>query len=220
MRPGTVLSIHLVALVHCAAFAAEFPRSEVEVTMFAVPEKMWQERFEGKFQEHPALWLRLNGDAASGLLAMPVDFKFRLVGDEAVVQRKGEEQKFVESWRTWRFADSEARADKTTTRFIGTSVQLAQEETSQPGPLRLKLDLEHHVAPPTMRRINYANAATGAERNRLSVEYPQFEKVEWHGELTVWREWRLVANLLHLPVVAEPKPAGPPTRYLIFIKRA
>ena len=49
---------------------------------------------------------------------------------------------------------------------------------------------------------NYANAATGPERDRLSVEYPQFEKVEWHGEVTVWQEWRLVANVLHLPVIA------------------
>jgi hypothetical protein len=204
-----------------AASTAEEPlRSEVEVTMFVLPENVWQARFDGKFLEHPALWLGLNGDAAAGRVEMPVDFKFRLVRDEAVVQRKGSDTKFAETWETWRHPDFRAYPTQTTTRFVGTAVELAQEETSEGGPLRVKLNLEHHVAPPTMKRFNYANAATGPERDRLSVEYPQFEKVEWHGEVTVWQEWRLVANVLHLPVVTSAKAATPPTRFLLFIKRA
>ena len=191
---------------------------EVEVALFAVPEATWQARYEGKFAEHPALWLRLHGDAVAGQVIQPVDFKFRLVEGEPITQRRGSEQEFVEGWRTWHSPGSEAVPDRKTRRFVGTSVELTQQATSEPGPLSVTMNFEHHLAEPTMHRINYANAATGAERDRLSVKYPNFETVEWRGELFVSREWRLATNLLR------PQPAGsvvvPATRYLLFIKRA
>ncbi|HYF37299.1 MAG TPA: hypothetical protein VD994_18505 [Prosthecobacter sp.] len=199
------------------SFGEEPARAEVEVTLFAVPEALWQARFEGRFHEDPALYLRLYGDAAAGRVEQPADFKFRLVGGDPVTQRKGADKDFAEGWRTWRGFNSPPVPEKQTHRFIGTSVELAQEPTSAPGALRLRVNLEHHLAEPAMKRFNYANAATGAERDRLAVEYPEFEKIEWQGKISVWREWRLVGNMLR------PQPAVSPAmtaiRYLIFIKR-
>ena len=83
------------------------------------------------------------------------------------------------------------------------------------------MSLEHHLDSPVMQRFNYANAAVGADRDKLSVEYPLFEKIAWKGELFVSREWRLVTNLLspQREAAGPGQDAAPAMRYVVFIKR-
>ena len=191
------------------------PRSEVEVVMFAVPEAHWQTKFEGQFKEHPALWKQLDDEANRERIERPLEMKCLLIGGEPVVQRRGEDKEFVEGWVPQ--FDSIMPTEKTH-RFIGTTVELTRRDSMKPDqPMRVMINLEHHLSPPIMQRINYANAAVGAERDKLSVEYPQFEKIEWKGEAVVWPEWRLVANILRPQ--REGAGAVPAMRYILFIKR-
>ncbi len=189
-------------------------RGEVEVMMFAVPEAVWLAKFEGQLKEHPMLWKQLDEEARAGRVERPVEMKCKLAGDEPFEKRVGGEKEFVESWRK-DGAAKEVKQDRVTRRFIGTVIRLQlQSDMREDAPLRVTMKLEHHIAPPVMRRINYANAATGAERERLSVEYPQFEKIEWNGVISVRHEWRLVTQLLR-----PQGDGGNAMRYLVFIKR-
>lgn len=183
----------------------------VEVVMYELPETLWQAEFEGQFQENPALCKRLEAAAEEGRIQRPLSSQLRFSAEGTAVYQKGAEQAFVTGWD----ADTpeEVKPFGTLPRFIGTRMEVQDEGLTDSGKQMVIVKLEHHLAPPAMYKINYANAATGAERERLSVEYPQFEKLEWEGRLSIWHLWRLVVN------VHRPAGEAPAMRYLVFIKR-
>ncbi|HAL72441.1 MAG TPA: hypothetical protein DCP71_11775 [Verrucomicrobiales bacterium] len=188
---------------------------EVELVMYEVPEVLWQAKFEGQFQEHPALKKRLDEEMQVGGLKQVLAVKGAVGEDQPWIWRQGQEQEFAEGWVTPE--KPPAMPERLAKRFVGSAVEIQQEGLTEGGRLRVSLKLEHHLTPPKMRRISYANAATGAEREKLSVEYPQFDQIEWMGQLTLWQQWRQVTNVLRLS--GPDAGAGPAMRYVVFIKR-
>lgn len=188
---------------------------EVELVMYEVPEAVWQAKFEGQFQEHPALKKRLEEEMQAGGLRQILAVKGAVAEDEPWIWQQGQEMEFAEGWETPEHSPAIPASRKK--RFVGSAVELLHEGITEGGRLQVSLKLEHHLNPPKMRRINYANAATGAEREKLSVEYPQFDQIEWEGKLTLWQHWRQVTSLLRLS--GPETGAGPAMRYVVFIKR-
>lgn len=187
----------------------------VHVVMYELPETLWQAEFEGRFLEPAALQKRLEEEFTQGRVKKPVSSLVSTAAGVAV-ETKGEEPTFVTGWETRE--KGRAIPTDTTTRFVGTLIVVEDKGITDRDPGQVTMKMEHHFAPPTMYKINYANAATGAERDKLSVEYPQFDKLEWQGQLSVGPRWRQVASVLR-PASEKPGVA-PAMRYLIFIKRA
>lgn len=188
---------------------------EVELVMYEVPEVLWQAKFEGPFQEHPALKKRLDEEMEAGGLKQVLAVKGAVGEDQPWIWRQGQEQEFAEGWETPEHSPAMPVSRKK--RFVGSAVEIQQEGLTEGGRLRVSLKLDHHLTPPKMRRISYASAATGAEREKLSVEYPQFDQIEWVGRLTLWQEWRQVTSVLRLS--GSEAGAGTAMRYVVFIKR-
>lgn len=188
---------------------------EVELVIYEVPELLWQAKFEGQFQEHPALKKRLDEEMQAGGLKQILAVKGAVAEDQPWIWRQGQEQEFAEGWETPEKPPAIPASRKK--RFVGSAVELRHEGLTEGGRLLVSLKLEHHLNPPKMRRISYANAATGAEREKLSVEYPQFDQIEWVGRLTLWQQWRQVTSVLRLSGLEAG--AGTAMRYVVFIKR-
>lgn len=188
----------------------------VHVVMYELPEPLWQAEFEGQFPEHAALQKKLEEESAAGRVKKPVNSQVRTSVAEPGVKTKGEEQSFVCGWDTRE--KGRATPLETSTRFIGTKIKVEDLSSTDEDKLLVMMKLEHHLAAPQMYKINYANAATGEERDKLSVEYPKFERLEWQGQLSVGHQWRQVANVL-LPPRDDTEAAADARRFLIFIKR-
>ncbi len=200
-----------LTLITLGSLQAQTAAPQVELVMHAVPETIWQAKFEGPLQDHPDLKKRLDAEGIKPLFSV----KGVLAFDTPFVWRQGAEREFAEGWET---RDQEpAVPTRLLKRFVGTTVEWQQEHVTEQGKFQVILKLVHHLAPPKMRRISYANAAQGAERDKLSVEYPRFEAVEWEGRLAVSQQWRLVTQVLR-PAGIEAE-AAPAMRYLVFIKR-
>lgn len=209
------LAAVFLALMCLIQVRAEPAGRTLAVVMYALPETTWQAKFEGQFQEHPALVKRLEEERRAGGLQPLFAMEATLAGDKPVVWKQGAEQEFAEGWETPE--DVPAIPRRLVKRLVGTRVEIQQDGTTEEGNPQVILKLEHHITPPKMQRISYANAATGAEREKLSVESPKFEKIEWQGKLAVWPQWRLVTSVLRLP--GPEAGAGPAMRYVVFIKR-
>ncbi|MBB5038359.1 hypothetical protein [Prosthecobacter dejongeii] len=198
-----------LTLMTLGALQAQTAAPQVELVMHAVPETIWQAKFEGPLQDHPELKKRLQTEGIKPLFSV----KGILAFDTPFVWRKGAEREFAEGWET-RHQDP-AVPTRLLKRFVGTTVEWQQEHATEQGKFQVILKLIHHLASPKMQRISYANAAQGAERDKHSVEYPRFDVIEWEGRLAVSQQWRLVTQVL--------RPAGTESdlamRYLVFIKR-
>ncbi len=196
------LSVLVFWLACAAGYAAEPFKVTTEVVMLALPETEWQSAYAGK----TPVWAKLWESQATRLF----DIKSQLTGDEESEVRHGADKEFAESWED-KEGNGVVKPGRTVKRFVGTRVRLQCINRR-----RVALKLEHDLAPPVMRLHNYAHTAEGAERDKLSVEYPQFDKVEWKGEITISPEWRLVTQFLR-PQGEEPG-APPGMRYLVLIK--
>lgn len=188
----------------------------VELEILAVPEALWQAKFEGPFQEHSVLRQRLDEEVAAGVVKREAVAHFTFSKEGPLTSKQGEEKAFAGGWQSDRPGEKMKPVDLKK-RFIGTVVEIAPIDVLEDGRLPVLLKLSHDLAPPVMQRINYANAATGKERDCLSVEYPRFEKLEWEGKILLSQQWRLVTRVLRPQ--REVADAAPAMRYLVFIKR-
>ncbi|MGV3661355.1 MAG: hypothetical protein ACO1TE_14300 [Prosthecobacter sp.] len=185
-----------------------------KVVLFAVPETIWQAKLEGQFRDHTDLWTRLEERVREREAERPVHVLCELKSDAPFAWKHGETRKFTTGWQVIggkpgvkpeRFAD----------QFVGTTLSIENTGVQPDGTVGLELALEHHITPPSMRPLNFAQAAEGAERDRLSVEYPNFSKLEWRGKVSLGHACRLVAQVLQAPGNRESK--DPAQRYLLFI---
>lgn len=203
----------LLSGLSSAAHAGGEPVRQVELTMFALPETLWLAKHEG---QHPR-WEDFNDEVNAKRATRLFAIKAELAGTTPFVRRIGEDREFVEGWNLDGTRAGGIVPGQVAKRFVGTVVELTQKPAEGSGqPWRLKLNLEQHLSPPVMQRINYATAAAGAERAKLSVEWPQFEKLTWTGELAMGGEWRLAANVLWRP--GGGSDSAPAMRYLVFTK--
>lgn len=209
--------------VGAGLFPAEGEAAEkVRVVMFRVPEKMWQAELEGG-SDTQALWKQLDQKSRQVNVQRTLDATCALRDDRTASEwKRGLDQEFTSSW-TSDAGKIEVVPEKAEQRFVGTLLSMASLGPTPGGRLGVSLRLEHHTRPPLMMKHNYANAAEGPERERLSVEYPQFEKVVWQGRVAVDHEWRLVARVLHSAdrndTGNDGGTAAEDWRYLLFITR-
>lgn len=199
-------------------FPAQCQAAEkVRVVMFRVPEKMWQAELERGSADTQALWKLLDQKSRQENVQRTLDVECALRDDQTATEwKRGLDQEFTSSWTS--DADKiEVVPEKAEQRFVGTQLSVAGAGPTPGGRLGVSLRLEHDTRPPLMMKHNYANAAEGPERERLSVEYPQFEKVMWQGRVAVDHEWRLVAQVLH--TAKDDDAPADARRYLLFITR-
>ncbi len=206
-----------LALMAISSVQANPPDLTVEVTLFAVPETIWRDSYEGKFVEASALWNHLNAETKPGGVQKPVSLTCPLHGSEPITKRVGTAQSYATGW-TSNGLTTPPTVARSKERFIGTLLTLNREGSATDQP-QIKLVIEHHLAPPVMHSINYANAATGTERDRLAIEYPEFQQLNWQGVTSVGTDWRLLTNAL-FPQNNDAKADAPAMRYLLFIKRS
>lgn len=219
---GLSLSLRSVPCV----IAAGQDNTQVKVVLFSVPETVWQAKLEGRHLTATDLHTRLEERAREQEAQRVVHVLCTLKDDGTPFEwRRGETRKLTTGWQITG-GKPEVRPKHFADHFVGTALTLSHAGLQPDGTLTVALKLEHHTAPPGMRRINFANAAEGAERDRLSVEYPEFATLEWSGKAILSTGCTLVAQMLHAPDESEnekPKEkanAVPAQRHLLFITRA
>jgi hypothetical protein len=186
MRFATLLALSLGLSGGLATAAPQ----RVVVTLFSLPEDAWQTMQGATDEPLPSLWTRLQIAADAGAVRVAVNAEMALVPGEVSVFKRGEEQRFSDSWRYEEMVT--VRPRQTAKRFVGTLIKADCEAQDEPV---VDLTFSYDVAAPELRRFNYATQAQGAERGRLSVEYPAFEKLDWQGQVELstgeWQPLRL-----------------------------
>lgn len=218
--PGLALSWAFGTAVP-AVMAADL--TDVRVVLFSLPETVWQAKLADQQLSSADLHTRLEALVATREAQCPIDARCTLKDDgEPLTWKRGGMRQFTTAWNVLErgkgLGVTPAQHEE---RFIGSSLTFEDAAVRSDGTLRVELALLHHTAPPGMRRFNFAQAAEGAERDRLSVEYPEFARLEWRGKLSLTPGWQLVTQALH---DAEDKLAGGkaplPRRHLLFIAAA
>lgn len=123
-----------------------------------------------------------------------------------LILRHGLERGIVEHYDFGETTD-EIIAKKTIQELIGTEVRVEKVETKE---VRLRLTLRHDIQPPQMQSMTYATAAKGAERDRLSVTAPRFERLRWQGEVMASKNEQVIASF--------PSPSDAETRLVVFLR--
>lgn len=205
--PGIALALSLGGAL--CVMAADKAETQVKVVLFSLPESVWQKNLEGQYHGHQDLFLRLEKHQLQNEAQRPVDVVCHLKPDEPFEWKLGQTRKFTTGWQVLDRAKGLGVEPRTfEDRFVGTTLRIDDAWVRSNGAFSLELALEHHTAPPAMRRINYAQAVEGADRDRHSVEYPEFTKLEWKGKVTVTPAWQLVAQMLYAPEAEEPETGG------------
>lgn len=218
--PGLALSWALVTAVP-AAVAADL--TDVRVMLFSLPETVWQAKLAEQHLGAPELHTRLEAMVATREAQCPIDARCTLKDDgEPLTWKRGGIRQFTSSWNVLeRGKGLGVTPAKHEERFIGSTLTFEDAAVQSDGTLRVKLALYHHTGSPGMRRFNFALAAEGAERDRLSVEYPEFARLDWSGKISLTPGWQLVTQSLHDPEDKLPGEKAPlPRRHLLFITAA
>lgn len=203
------------------AFAADL--AEVRVMLFSLPETVWQAKLAEQQLGAPELHTRLEALVATREAQCPIDTRCTLKDDgEPLTWKRGGIRQFTTAWQVLeRGKGLGVTPKKHEERFIGSTLTFEDAAVQSDGTLRVELALLHHTASPGMRRINFAQAAEGAERDRLSIEYPEFARLDWRGKISLTPGWQLLTQVLH---DAEDKLDGGkallPRRHLLFIAAA
>jgi len=135
-----------------------------------------------------------------------VELSGELKATEDLILRHGQERGIVENYDFGETA-VEIIAKKTIQELIGTEVRVEKVEA---GEARLRLTLRHDIQPPQMQSITYATAAKGAERDKLSVTAPRFERLRWQGEVMASKDEQVIASF--------PSPGDAETRLVVFLR--
>lgn len=175
---------------------AQDTANKIIVTITAVKEGDWQRE---SATDKAGLRERLQAKTL-------VELSGELKATEDLILRHGQERGIVENYDFGETTD-EIIAKKTIQELIGTEVRVEKIEA---GEARLRLTLRHDVQPPQMQSMTYATAAKGAERDRLSVTAPRFERLRWQGEVTASKDERVIASF--------PSPGDAETRLVVFLQ--
>lgn len=202
-----------------APLHAEQTRYRARVQMFAVPSDFWMDKVEGQNLAAPALQALLDATAQApqGPVQRLLDQQLDLKEGTPVEYRNGVDADYVTGWQQ----DSTGLKmvpGSLVKRFSGTLLELELKEVNGGvGEPVVHIQVEHHLSPPSSFLVNYANAATGAERARLSVELPRLEYLSWMGDVLLRQDWRLVAAVLR-PSNGTPAAESTQLRYVILLK--
>ncbi|MCX6854942.1 MAG: hypothetical protein NTV80_08560, partial [Verrucomicrobia bacterium] len=170
--------------------------NKIVVTISAVKESNWQ---------------RESATDQSGLIERLQAKTLAELGGElkqtgVLILRHGQERGIVENYDFEKTTDK-IIAKKTIQELIGTEVRVEKVETKE---VRLRLTLTHDIQPPQMQSMTYATAAKGAERDRLSVTAPRFERLRWQGEVIASKDEQVIASF--------PSPSDAETRLVVFLR--
>ncbi len=185
---------------------AEPAPPRLRLQLFVIPEALWQAKLKDQHRDAADLCDRLlhHSRQQPPEARLAVDQEITLKGDLSPLDwQRGGTRQFTTGWQVTG-GTPEVRPQASAGRFVGTRASLTEIHFTDDHRLAFDLEFEHHTAPPGMRRINFANAAEGAERDRLSVEYPEFHKLEWRGGVSLGRAPQLLAQMLHAPVADLP----------------
>jgi hypothetical protein len=181
---------------------AQDAANKVVVTITTVKEGDWQ-RESANVTSKATLRERLQARTL-------VELTGELKESGETVLRTGQERGIVTQWG---FAkeSNDVVAEKTIQELIGTEVRLKKAPpTADANETRLGIVLTHDLQPPQLQSMTYATAAKGAERDRLSVTAPRFDRLRWQGEVLPSKDERLLTSFL---------PAGDAdTRIAVFIQ--
>jgi len=178
------------------AASAQDAKEKITVTITAVKESDWQ-------RESATVKAGLRERLQAKTL---VELSGELKATEDLILRHGQERGIVENYDFGETTD-EIIAKKTIQELIGTEVRVEKVETKE---VRLRLTLRHDVQPPQMQSMSYATAAKGAERDRLSVTAPRFERLHWQGEVMASKDEQVIASF--------PSPGDAETRLVVFLR--
>jgi len=195
------LALCLGFVFHLKSSAQE-PTTQVTVRITAVKESDWQ-RAMAKEGTPDDLRERLNARTLAELSGA-------VKNEGATVLRSGEKNDVITKWKFDREKD-QAIAKTTVKEFIGTEVRLQQEPPkNHANATRISLTLTHDLSPLQLQSLPYANAATGAEREKHLVTAPRFQRLRWQGEVLVGVKERMIASF---------RPANDAsTRIVVFFK--
>ena len=199
----------LLLLGLCCSTVRGADEQRVVVTMFALTDEAWRLVSQQHDELHQRLWQHLDTEAKAGRVQRIVSADMKLHAEQTVEWREGREMAYAECWQ----ADEKAKVQpqKISKRFVGTLIKATLDSP------QVALVFSHDLSAPVMRPINYAVAAAGAERDKMAVAYPQFDKLEWQGTLalTPWPH-RLVASFFQ--PARHGTDAMPAMRYVLFIQ--
>ncbi len=198
----SVLTLFFVSVSFWPGARAQDSANKVVVTITTVKESDWQ-REMANVTSKTALRSRLQARTL-------VELTGELKDSGETVLRAGQERGIVTQWD---FAENsnDIVAKKTIQELIGTEVRLKKvPPTPDANEPRLGITLTHDLQPPQLQSMTYATAATGAERDKLSVTAPRFDRLRWQGEVLPSKDERLLTSFL---------PAGDAdTRIAVFIQ--
>lgn len=192
MNNRMLVWIFFVAVVATAQDATD----KITVTITTVKEADWRRE---SASDKAGLRVRLQAKTL-------VELSGELKATEDLILRHGQERGIVENYDFGETTD-EIIAKKTIQELIGTEVRVEKVETKE---VRLRLTLRHDIQPPQMQSMTYATAAKGAERDRLSVTAPRFERLRWQGEVMASKEEQVIASF--------PSPGDAETRLVVFLR--
>lgn len=178
------------------------PTTQVTVRITAVKESDWQREL-AKEGTPDDLRERLHARTL-------VELSGAVKNEGATVLRSGEKNNVITEWKFDRDKD-QAVAKTTVVEFIGTEVRLQQEPPkNHANATRISLTLTHDLSPLQLQSLPYANAATGAEREKHLVTAPRFQRLRWQGEVLMGVKERTIASF---------RPANDAsTRIVVFFK--
>ena len=181
---------------------AQDAANKVIVTITTVKESDWQRESANVTSKSP-LRERLQARTL-------VELTGELNEDEVTVLRTGQERGVVTQWGFAKESD-DVVAEKTIQELIGTEVHVQRvPPKGDSNPSWLRVILTHDLQPPQLRSMTYATAAKGAERDKLSVTAPRFDRLRWQGDVLPSKDERLLTSFL---------PAGDAdTRIAVFIQ--
>lgn len=197
--------------------AAQTAPVNVAVEIWAVPEALWQTTWAGQDKEAQALHEKLAVAVNAGQVEREVAAEIQVPDSGKKVWKQGEEKKFTRNWEPAERPEDPLQPKETETRFIGTVIEASLAKAEDPQAVEIELKISHDLSPSVLLPINYANAATGKDREKFSVAYPRFEKLEWQGRLGLQSQWRLATQIFRPQ--REGSEAASATRYFIFIQR-
>ncbi len=215
MQTGALCLAVLVVCLGCSGARETEPRTFV-VTVFSLTNESWLKIADENDAARRGLWQSLDTGAKAGRVQRTVSAEMKLTADEPVEWSKGDEKDFVTSWNETDAREPKLVPDKKTRHFIGTRIRATLEpEPDDHFAPEVKLRISHDVTALVMKKFNYAAAAEGAQREVQAVEHPQFERIEWTGQISVPGNLkRLVASIFYPAPEGETAPA---MRHVIFI---
>lgn len=189
--PGWRMPLALLSgvLMAVTSHAAE---KTLEVGLWELPEKAWQETFSPLSNDGTRLYEELQKTPAS---ARSLASTTLVLKPEAKTEWKnGADVTYATEYQQ---EDVPTRVKVTgkETRFVGTLLEAEVTGMDESG-VSLNLQVNHEYAPPAFYPVVYGTGAQGADRTAQSISLPVFKTMDWQGSLVVpSSRWLLAASL-------------------------